>query len=64
MGIASSREGIAVAEASELRERVGGRIGEIAARLWGDLPAEDLAAAGRVLGTVLRRANAELGYSI
>jgi hypothetical protein len=33
---------------------------EITQRLWGDLPAEDLAIAGRVLGTVLVRANAEL----
>jgi hypothetical protein len=30
-------------------------------RLWGDLAAEDLATAGRVLGTVLARADAELG---
>jgi hypothetical protein len=33
---------------------------EITRRLWGDLPSEDLAAAGRVLSTVLARANAEL----
>lgn len=33
---------------------------EITDRLWGDLPPEDLAAAGRVLATVLERANAEL----
>jgi hypothetical protein len=33
---------------------------EITQRLWGDLPAEDLATAGRVLSTVLARANAEL----
>jgi DNA-binding MarR family transcriptional regulator len=35
-------------------------IGPITQGLWGDLPAEDLAAAGRVLGTVLDRANAVL----
>ncbi|MEE6259556.1 MarR family winged helix-turn-helix transcriptional regulator [Plantactinospora sonchi] len=35
-------------------------IGPITQRLWGDLPAEDLATAGRVLGIVLDRANAEL----
>jgi hypothetical protein len=29
-------------------------------RLWGDLPAEDLSAAGRVLRVVLERANREL----
>jgi DNA-binding MarR family transcriptional regulator len=33
---------------------------EITERLWGDLPVEDLATAGRVLDTVLARANAEL----
>jgi hypothetical protein len=32
----------------------------ITQRLWGDLPAEDLATAGRVLDTVLARANVEL----
>jgi hypothetical protein len=47
-----------------LRDRVQSAVGEVTTRLWGDLPATDLAAAGRVLGTVLRRANAELGYSI
>jgi hypothetical protein len=35
-------------------------IGPITQGLWGDLPAEDLAAAGRVLGVVLDRANAVL----
>jgi DNA-binding MarR family transcriptional regulator len=34
--------------------------GPITQRLWGDLPAEDLAAAGRVLGIVLDRARAAL----
>jgi hypothetical protein len=34
---------------------------QITQRLWGDLPAQDLATAGRVLSTVLARANAELG---
>ncbi|GAA1167135.1 hypothetical protein F4556_001199 [Kitasatospora gansuensis] len=32
----------------------------ITARVWGDIPAEDLAAAGRVLALVTERANAEL----
>lgn len=32
-------------------------IGSITQGLWGDLPAEDLASAGRVLGIVLDRAN-------
>lgn len=35
-------------------------IGPITQRLWGDLPAEDLAAAARVLGTILDRANTVL----
>lgn len=36
---------------------------QITQRLWGDLPVEDLATAGRVLSTVLARANAELDDS-
>jgi hypothetical protein len=35
-------------------------IGQITEGLWGDLPAEDLETAGRVLSTVLTRANALL----
>jgi hypothetical protein len=33
---------------------------QLTARLWGDLPAAELATAARVLGTVLERANTEL----
>ncbi|MEU9828865.1 MarR family winged helix-turn-helix transcriptional regulator [Micromonospora chersina] len=40
--------------------RVRTTIGPITQELWGDLPAEDLAATGRVLGIVLDRANAVL----
>jgi 3-phenylpropionate/cinnamic acid dioxygenase small subunit len=40
--------------------RVRTATGPITQRLWGDLPADDLAAAGRVLGIVLDRANAVL----
>ena len=47
-------------EGRGLHARVSGRVAEITGRLWGDLPAEDLETAGRVLGTVLARANAEL----
>jgi hypothetical protein len=43
---------------------VVGTTDEIRGRLWGDVPEPELATAGRVLGTVLLRANAELGYSI
>jgi hypothetical protein len=50
--------------ARDLQASVQSRVGEITGRLWGDFPADDLATAGRVLGTVLTRANAELGYSI
>jgi len=45
---------------SELQRRMRASVVEITDRMWGDLPAEDLAAAGRVLTTVLERANAEL----
>jgi DNA-binding MarR family transcriptional regulator len=44
----------------QLHVRIRTTVTEITERLWGDLPAEDLATAGRVLGTVLARANAEL----
>ncbi|MEU1274760.1 MarR family transcriptional regulator [Streptomyces sp. NPDC005799] len=40
--------------------RVSAESGEISARIWGGIPAEDLAAAGRVLATVTERADAEL----
>lgn len=43
-----------------LHDRVRTATAEITDRLWGDLPAEDLATAGRVLSTVLERADAEL----
>jgi hypothetical protein len=33
---------------------------QVTQRLWGDFPAQDLATAGRVLSTVLARANTEL----
>ena len=45
---------------SELHERIRSAVVEITHRMWGDLPADDLAATGRVLTTVLERANAEL----
>jgi DNA-binding MarR family transcriptional regulator len=44
----------------ELHARIRTATYETTVRLWGDLPAEDLATAGRVLTTVLTRANAEL----
>ncbi|HET6870806.1 MAG TPA: hypothetical protein VFH80_33150 [Solirubrobacteraceae bacterium] len=52
---------VAVTDAGkELHARIRGAVVEITDRMWGDLPPEDLAAAGRVLTTVLERANAEL----
>jgi hypothetical protein len=44
----------------ELHDGIRGSASETTERLWGDLPAEDLTVAGRVLSTVLERANAEL----
>jgi DNA-binding MarR family transcriptional regulator len=43
-----------------LHDRVRAAAGEITRRLWGDLPDEELAAAARVLSTVLERAEADL----
>jgi DNA-binding MarR family transcriptional regulator len=40
--------------------QIRGAVTELTQRLWGDLPAEDLATAGRVLSIVTERANAEL----
>jgi hypothetical protein len=54
----------ATVEVTEAGQQLCGEIrtavAEITQRLWGDLPAEDLATSGRVLSTVLERANAEL----
>ncbi|WP_405779204.1 MarR family transcriptional regulator [Streptomyces sp. NBC_01378] len=44
----------------ELVATVGAETTPISARIWGGIPAEDLAAAGRVLALVTERANAEL----
>jgi len=44
----------------ELHRCIRTAVGDITRRLWGDLPADDLNTAGRVLSTVLERANAEL----
>ncbi len=43
---------------------VRAEVGEVTQRLWGDLPAEDLTTAGRVLSTVLTRARAELSSEV
>jgi DNA-binding MarR family transcriptional regulator len=44
----------------QLHARIRAAVTEITRRMWGDLPAEDLATAARVLSTVLARADAEL----
>ncbi|BFO18031.1 hypothetical protein SHKM778_44190 [Streptomyces sp. KM77-8] len=44
----------------ELLAAVGARTAPISARIWGGIPDEDLAAAGRVLALVTERADAEL----
>jgi hypothetical protein len=44
----------------QLHTEIRVAVSQITQRLWGDLPVEDLEAAGRVLGTVLARANEEL----
>ncbi len=55
---------VTLTEAGErLVGRIRARTGQITQRLWGDLPATDLAAASRVLSTVLERAEAELASS-
>lgn len=46
--------------AQQLHSRIRAAIAEITQRLWGDLPAEDLATTGRVLAIITERANAEL----
>jgi hypothetical protein len=44
----------------QLQGQIRSAVNQVTQRLWGDLPAEDLATAGRVLSIVLARANAEL----
>jgi len=48
------------ASALQLHRQIGAAVIGITQRLWGDLPAEDLATAGRVLVIITDRANAEL----
>jgi DNA-binding MarR family transcriptional regulator len=43
-----------------LHDKISSGVAEITQRLWGDLAAEELATAARVLSTVLARANREL----
>jgi DNA-binding MarR family transcriptional regulator len=48
------------AAGTEVFGQIRGATAEVVKRLWGDLPAEDLATAGRVLSIITERANAEL----
>jgi hypothetical protein len=50
----------ATAEGAARWGKVRAAVGPITQSLWGDLPAGELAVAGRVLDTVLNRANAVL----
>ena len=50
----------ATGAARQLHSRISAAITEITQRLWGDLPAGDLATAGRVLAIITERASAEL----
>jgi len=50
---------VQLTEASTVRITAGPAF-EITQRLWGDIPAADMAVVRRVLGTVLERAEAEL----
>lgn len=45
---------------TQLHAQIRAANAELTERLWGDLPADELATTGRVLGIVLERANAEL----
>jgi hypothetical protein len=55
------RSSVSVTEAGmRLHSQLRAAITDITERLWGDLPADEIAVAGRVLGTVLERINAEL----
>ena len=50
----------ATGAARQLHSRISAAITQITQRLWGDLPAGDLATAGRVLAIITERANTEL----
>lgn len=58
---AAEEGGVTVTDAGRaLWTRIRTAVGQITHDLWGDLPTDDLEAAGRVLNTVLTRANALL----
>lgn len=58
----SAERRVAVTEAgAQLHARIRAAVSEITERLWGDLPAGDLETTGRILMTILGRANAHYG---
>lgn len=60
-GLLDAEPAVTVTEAGRaLHARIRTATEAITARLWGDLPAEDLATAGRVLAIVHERASREL----
>lgn len=59
------RAPVRVTEAgTRLHTRIRTAATQVTQRLWGDLPAEDLATAGRVLSAVAARADAELAAGV
>ena len=48
------------ATGTEVFGQIRAAVTEVTQRLWGDLPAQDLATAGRVLSIITERADAEL----
>jgi DNA-binding MarR family transcriptional regulator len=59
-GLAGERPRVGLTDAGQARYRqIRTAVGEITERLYRDLPADDLATAGRVLTTITARANAE-----
>jgi hypothetical protein len=60
-GLLDGAATVALTDAGRARhQQIRAAIGEITARLYADLPADDLVTAGRVLTTLTARANAEL----
>jgi DNA-binding MarR family transcriptional regulator len=64
VGLPGEASRVRLTDLGQARHRqIRSAIDEITERLYGDLPADDLATAGRVLATITARANAELASS-
>jgi hypothetical protein len=60
-GTVAAADEVSLTDAGQaLNARIRGWVGELTERLYGDLPADDLAVAARILTTLTERANAEL----